>query len=123
LEIIHPIVLEGSESKSEDGTQLGGFSGEGWTPEKDVQAFASILFEIVDGRAANGETSVPTSSPNFVSETMKTGLWSERQSSFNNILKILKHNNFHIEDGVDSTEVFSFLFSFCFINSSQNICK
>jgi hypothetical protein len=47
----HPIFLEVGESEieSEEGGQLVGFSGEGWTAERDIQAFASILFELVFG--------------------------------------------------------------------------
>jgi hypothetical protein len=41
------MVLEGDEHQSEEWTQLTGFSGERWTPERDIQVFASILFEIV----------------------------------------------------------------------------
>jgi hypothetical protein len=48
-----------SENESENRAQLRGFSGEGWTSKRDIEAFASILFEIVVGRTANGETSVP----------------------------------------------------------------
>jgi hypothetical protein len=52
------IVLETGESSGEEGTQLGGFSGEGWTPEMDGQAFESILFQIIVCLLAKGETSV-----------------------------------------------------------------
>jgi hypothetical protein len=64
----------------------------------DVSAFASIRFEIVVGRSAKGETSVPTNIPYFVSRIIETGLWSERQCSFHEILEFLKKNDFQIED-------------------------
>jgi hypothetical protein len=106
-----PIGLEVSERESdgEERTKLGGFSKQRWTPQTDVYGFASILFEIVVGRPVNGETSVPTNIPSFISAIIKTGLWSERRCSFRDILDILKHNNFQIEDGVDSADVFAFI--------------
>jgi serine/threonine protein kinase len=63
-----PIGLEFGKSSKEstEKTQLGGFSMERWTPEKDIEAFASILFEIVIGRPAQGETSVPANIPAFI---------------------------------------------------------
>jgi hypothetical protein len=78
-------------------------------PQADVYGFASILLEIVVGRPVNGERSVPTSIPAFVSQIIEAALWSGRQYSFHDILDILKHNNFQIEDGVDSVEVFAFI--------------
>jgi hypothetical protein len=62
----NPIVLEvgenenesEDESESEDGTQLVGFSGKRWTSEKDIQAFASILFEVVFGGPPESEVSI-----------------------------------------------------------------
>jgi serine/threonine protein kinase len=108
-----PILLEfgESESENEDGTQFGGFSGEGWTLERDIQAFVSILFELVFGRPPQGEASIPADIPSFVSRIIKSGLspLSGMNYSFNTILDILKQNNFEIEDGVDSAEVSSFV--------------
>jgi serine/threonine protein kinase len=98
-----------SEGQSEERTQLGGFSEQRWTPQTDIYGFASILFEIVVGRPANGEGSVPTNIPSFVSRIIKTGLWSKKRCSFADVLEILKENNFQIEDGVDSAEVFAFI--------------
>jgi hypothetical protein len=97
------------ESEREEKTKLGGFSGQRWTPKTDISGFASILFEIVVGRPRNGEVSVPTNIPDFVSKIMKTGLSLQKQCSFQEILEILKVNNFEIEDGVDSAEVFAFI--------------
>jgi hypothetical protein len=96
---------------AEEGTQIGGFSGEGWSPETDVHAFASILFEIVVGRSADGETCAPSDIPAFVSRIIETVLWStsETRLSFHDIFEILKQNNFQIEDDVDSGEVSAFV--------------
>jgi hypothetical protein len=38
-----------SKSESEYGTQLGMSSEEGWPRKRDIEAFVSILFEIVVG--------------------------------------------------------------------------
>jgi predicted metal-binding protein len=110
-----PIELEvgksESESDCESGTQLGGFSGERWTMERDIEAFASILFELVFGRPPQGEASIPTGIPDFVSGIIISGFSpiSRRSYSFTTILKILKQNNFEIEDGVDLAEVSAFV--------------
>jgi hypothetical protein len=99
------------EMENEDGTQLAGFSGKGWTAERDIEAFASILFELVFGRPPHGEASIPTGIPDFVSKIIKTGLSpiSGRSYSFTTILEILKENDFSIEAGVDSAEVSAFV--------------
>jgi hypothetical protein len=105
--------LEVGENKHENAkrTQPSSFSGEGWTPKKDIQAFASILFELMFGHPPHGETSIPTGIPGFVSGIIELGFSpiSGTSYSFNHILKILKQNNFKIEDGVDSTEVSAFV--------------
>jgi serine/threonine protein kinase len=115
----HPIVLEDREmekememqSESEEATQLVGFSGKRWTLERDIQAFTSILFELVFGRPLEDEASIPTVIPDFVPRIIKSGLSpiSARSYSFNTILKTLKENDFAIEDGVDSREVSAFI--------------
>jgi hypothetical protein len=108
-----PIVLEVVESKSEieEGMQLGGISGEEWRLERDIQAFALILLEIVVGGSATGVASIPAGIPDFVMEIIKLGLYhtSVKEYSFNDIFALLKQNNFQIEDGVDSEEVSAFL--------------
>jgi hypothetical protein len=108
-----PIILEFGEMEmeSEYGTQLVGFSGEGWTAERDIQAFVSILSELVFGGSPQGEASIPTGIPDFVSRIIESGLSpiSRRDYSFNTILNVLKQNNFQIEDGVDSAEVSAFV--------------
>jgi hypothetical protein len=107
----NPIFLEGGEMECEDGRQFVGFSGEGWTLERDIQAFASILFELVFGHPPQGEASIPTGIPDFVSRIIKSGLspLSGINYSFNTILNLLKQNDFGIEDGVDSAEVSRFV--------------
>jgi serine/threonine protein kinase len=105
------IVLEVGENESEEVTQLADFSGEGWTLAKDIQAFTSILFELVSGHPRQDETSIPTGIPDFVSKMIKSGVspMSRGSYSFNTILKILKQNKFQIEDGVDSEEISRFV--------------
>jgi hypothetical protein len=109
----HPIALELGEMEMESAevTQLVGFSGEGWTPEKDIAVFASVLFELVSGGHLEGESFLPVAIPSFVSEMIKSVLspTSRTSCSFNTILEILKQNNFKIEDGVDSGEVSAFV--------------
>jgi serine/threonine protein kinase len=113
----NPIVSEidesesASESKSGENSQLVGCLGEKWTPEKDIQAFASILFELVFGRPPQGEISIPTGTPAFISEIIISGLspLSGRSYSFNMILQILKKNDFQIDKSVDSVEVSEFI--------------
>jgi serine/threonine protein kinase len=106
-----PIVLEVMGSESEEGSQLVGFSGKGWTLEKDIEAFASILFELVFGHPPESEASIAMGIPDFVWRIIESGLspLSRRSYSFNTILKTLKQNDFKIEDGVDSTEVSGFV--------------
>jgi hypothetical protein len=62
------------EIESEYGTQLDGFSGKRWTLEWDIEGFASILFELVFGHPPQGEASIPTGIPDFVSRIIKSGL-------------------------------------------------
>jgi hypothetical protein len=107
----NPILSERGKSESEKGAQLVGFSGERWNLERDIQAFASILFELVSARRPEGETSIPIGIPDFVSRIIKSGLSpiSGTSFSFNTILEILKQNDFQIEDGVESAEVSAFV--------------
>jgi hypothetical protein len=109
----NPIVLDVDESEREreSGTQLGGFSTKGWTPERDIQAFASILSELVIRHLPPGEGSIARGIPYFVSTMIESCLCpiSSTDYSFDMILNILKQNNFRIEDGVDSAEVSAFV--------------
>jgi hypothetical protein len=108
-----PIVLEviESESEPEEGMQLGGISKEEWRLERDIQAFALILFEIVVGESATGAASIATRIPDFVAEIITLGLYrtSCKRYSFNDIFEILKENNFRIEDGFNSKKVSAFV--------------
>jgi hypothetical protein len=63
------------------------------------------------GRPPQREVSIPTGIPDFVSRMIKSGLSpiSGRNKSFGTILKLLKWNDFQIEDGVDSAEVSAFV--------------
>jgi serine/threonine protein kinase len=117
-----PILFENSESEDEEVTQLGGFSKERWIPEKDLEAFATILFEIVFGRPLTGEVSVPSNIPSFVSQMIESGLdmTSEKPDLFNNILKVLKQNDFQIDDEVDSSEVSAFV---SWVESAEQLDK
>jgi hypothetical protein len=100
-----------SESDREEVIQLRSFSAEEWTPQIDIQGFASILFELVVGHPAQGEASVPTGIPDFVYRIIESKFYlrSETRYSFDAILEILKQNDFRIEDGVDSAEVSKFV--------------
>jgi serine/threonine protein kinase len=104
-----PIHLKFGEMENE--TQLGRFSREGWTPERNIEAFGSILFELMFGRPPQSEVSIPMGIPKFVSGIIRTGLspLSRTSSSFNTILEILKQNKFKIVDDVDSAEVSAFV--------------
>jgi hypothetical protein len=99
------------EMESKEGTELVDFSREGLKREKDIQAFASIVLEIMSGGPAKHEVSIPTGIPDFVSMMIKSGLSpiSRTNVSFNALLEILKWNKFQIEDGVDSAEVSGFV--------------
>jgi hypothetical protein len=99
------------ESEGEEITQLGGFSRDRWKPKIDVDAFSSILFEILVAGPTRGELSLPRSIPAFVSTMIKSGFdpTSEAGYSFDVIFEILKRNSFRIEDDVDSAEVFAFV--------------
>jgi hypothetical protein len=63
------------------------------------------------GYHPQGETSIPTGIPNFVSTMIKSGLSpiSGTDYSLNTILDILKQNHFQIEVGVDSADVSAFV--------------
>jgi hypothetical protein len=58
-----------------------------------------------------GEASIRTGIPAFVSTIIKSGLSAISATcySFNTILNILKENNFEIEGDVDSLEVSAFV--------------
>jgi serine/threonine protein kinase len=93
-----PMIMEFGSHDGEEVTQVGSLPGEGWTPKIDLQAFASIVFELLFGHS------------NFVSTMIESKLHrpSEPGYSFNVILEILKQNKFRIEDHVDSAGVSRF---------------
>jgi serine/threonine protein kinase len=98
-------------SDSEEETQLCGFSRKGWRPEMDIEAFASMTFELLFGHPPQSDSSNPTGISDFLSRVIKSGPSpvSRMCYSFNDILKILKQNDFGIEDGVASAEVSRFV--------------
>jgi serine/threonine protein kinase len=101
--------IDGNENEEE--TELGGFSGERWTPEIDVHGFASILFEIVFGHPPKSERFIPSGAPDFVCTMIESGLFprSRISYSFHTVLDILKQNDFQIDGDVDSAEVSAFV--------------
>jgi serine/threonine protein kinase len=107
----HPILVDVSESEGKETTRVEGLSRVNWTPKIVVDAFPLILFDILVGRSATGELSLPTHIPTFVSPMMKSGLYltSETSYSFDVIFNILKWNDFRIEDNVDSEEISAFV--------------
>jgi hypothetical protein len=96
-----------SENNSEEETQLGGFSGEFWTPKIDSRAFASILFEFLFRRPPQSEISTHTRIPAVVSSVIESrpSPISGPTDSFTALFEILKQNHFQIEGSVDSAEV------------------
>jgi serine/threonine protein kinase len=108
----NPIILEigEMESENEEATQLVGFSGKEWTGARDIEAFVSILSELMFGGPAHGEVSIPTRTAIFSFEMFKSRFSRiSGSSSFNTILEILKHYDFKIYDDVDSAEVSKFV--------------
>jgi serine/threonine protein kinase len=105
----HPMLFEVRES--EEGAQFEGFSRDKWTQKMDVDAFRSILCEILARRSAKGELFIPTNIPAFVSTMMESELdrTSEIRYSFDGIFEILKQNNFKIDGNVDSAAVSAFV--------------
>jgi serine/threonine protein kinase len=87
-----PIGLEVGESEGEVegegevGTQLVGFSWKGWTLERDIGGFASILFELMFGRPPLGEVSIPTGIPAFVSKIIESGSLLDPEDIIHSIL-------------------------------------
>jgi serine/threonine protein kinase len=103
-------------------------SGEERTAKIDIFSFALILFKIVVGLSALGETStseqlgklpvnaceraeIPVFVPTFVSVLIQSGLSANprERPSFNDISEVMKENCFRIADGVDSDEVSAFV--------------
>jgi hypothetical protein len=89
---------------------VGGFSGEDWTPTADIRAFAEIFSKIAVG-TSDGQSGPGSGVPTFVSKIIEGGLSSGSNTgeSFVNIFKTLQQNEFKVLDGVDSDEVSSFV--------------
>jgi hypothetical protein len=94
--------------------------GEGWTPEVDIQAFGSILFEIVVGEPAEFGISIPADIPDFISTIIISTCGFETRYSFGDIIRILRENEFRMEDGVDSAEVSAFV---SWVESAEQLQK
>jgi serine/threonine protein kinase len=111
------IHLEVHESESATEVGLHGIFGEGWTPQTDVRAFGSLLFEMIVGHASilfcggNNEGNISVEIAQFVSEMIEAigSRDSEGVNSMNTIVDILKRNDFKIESDVNSTEVWEFV--------------
>jgi hypothetical protein len=93
-----------------------GFSDEGWTPEVDIGAFVSLLFEIVVGYAvtlpddANREGLLDGIIPGIILDIIDAiGSDCKSKCSVNSIFSILKAKDFQIMTGVDLTEVLGFV--------------
>jgi hypothetical protein len=100
------------ELEDQDGIEkdIGGFSGESWTPTIDIRAFTKLLSEILVG--APGEQGCDSSGiPAFVLEIIANGESADLKAvkSLSDILKILKLHNFTIIEGVDVEEVSNFV--------------
>jgi serine/threonine protein kinase len=89
---------------------LGGFSGESWSPSSDIQAFSRILSEIVVGASA-GQGGFDPSVPSFVSWLIEKGQSPDLKTmkSFLDIFEILKRNQFRIMEGVNIEEISNFV--------------
>jgi 2-hydroxy-3-keto-5-methylthiopentenyl-1-phosphate phosphatase len=109
------ILLEVGEGEGENERKKGhnseAFQGEDGQRRVIFRRLRQSFFEIVVGRPANDEISIPADIPEFVSRIIKSGLSpiSGKSYSFNTILEILKQNDFETEDGVDSAEVLAFV--------------
>jgi hypothetical protein len=89
---------------------VGGFSGDSWSPKGDVRAFAIILSEIASG-TSGGQDGRGPDVPSFISGIIERGQSADSRSteSFADILKTLKENDFQVLEGVDSQKVSNFV--------------
>jgi hypothetical protein len=88
-----------------------GLSGEDWTLKTNVGRFASFLFEITVGHSMNDDPAIPWDTAAFISEIIKAG-WSwdsPPKRLFRDIFETLKRNDLQMMEGVNSTEVPSFV--------------
>jgi serine/threonine protein kinase len=95
---------------------IGGFSDEEWTPQVDIRAFVSLLFEIIVGHPwtlsddANSEGILDPIVPEMVLDIIDAiGMDCGSKCSLNSIFSILEANDFQIVSGVDSAEVLAFV--------------
>jgi hypothetical protein len=97
-------------SNSEATEEMGGFSGESWSPTADVQGFAKLLSQIVKCDSAD-EFGCSRSVPAFVLRIIEKGQSSDSKAmlSFVDIIKTLKRHDFRILEGVDTKEVSTFV--------------
>jgi serine/threonine protein kinase len=110
-----PMDLRIGENDTAPG--IGGFSGQGWSPQTDVHGFASILLEIIVDHSttvlsvSNEKATVHLDIPVFVSEIIAADRRPELRirHSFNDIYDILKKHDFEIVPEVDSAEVWAFV--------------
>jgi hypothetical protein len=74
---------------------------EGWTSQADIDAFGTLLTEMMVGREV----------PDFVSKMIEAirSKDYEESNSMNCIVDLLKKNEFEIETGVESAEVWEFV--------------
>jgi hypothetical protein len=95
---------------SEVITEAGGFSGENWRPDADVQAFGELLSKIVIGGSSK-ESRTSQSIPAFVLKMIEQGQSSDSKAtvSFVEVFETLKREEFRIVEGVDSKEVSNFV--------------
>jgi hypothetical protein len=110
------IGLEGRDGATRWG--IGGFSGEGWTPQVDIRAFVSLIFEIVVGHPAtlcdDGkrvgmiDRKVPEVVLDIIDELEEV---DAPKYQLDSIFSILEKNNFQIVAGVDSAEIVAFVHS------------
>jgi hypothetical protein len=98
------------ESNPDARANLGGFSGESWTPRADIVGFSRILSEIVIGASA-GQGGFGPSVPSFVSWIIEKGQSRDltTMNSFLDIFEILKRNQFRILEGVNIEEICNFV--------------
>jgi hypothetical protein len=107
---LRSVSLESDENEIEVG--VGGFSGEGWMPMADFDAFQSLLFQIAIGDPGDPNTwAVIADVPEFVPEIIRAIQLQDydKIGSFDDIVVLLKRNEFRISNEVDSAEVWKFV--------------
>jgi hypothetical protein len=102
--------LGACERNEDTKTEVQGFSGENWTPQADIQAFASIFSEIVIGASPQQGGRRPIV-PSFVSEIIEREQSADSKAcgSLTKIFETLEWYEFQIIEGVDSREVSNYV--------------